>query len=103
MEEAAFRTTMSAIDNARSAGIASARNGRSYRLRIAGASVLAISAYQLSDDAEAAFIMGDNSAIGWTQATWNPISGCTRVSAGCDNCYASTLHNQRYKANVKAA
>lgn len=26
--------------------------------------------------------------IEWTDATWNPVSGCTRVSAGCDNCYA---------------
>lgn len=28
------------------------------------------------------------SAIEWTDATWNPVSGCTRVSAGCDHCYA---------------
>jgi protein gp37 len=28
------------------------------------------------------------SRIEWTQVTWNPVSGCTRVSAGCDNCYA---------------
>jgi len=28
------------------------------------------------------------SAIEWTDCTWNPVSGCTRVSAGCDNCYA---------------
>lgn len=26
--------------------------------------------------------------IEWTNETWNPVSGCTRVSAGCDNCYA---------------
>src|SRR5690606_9507585 len=26
--------------------------------------------------------------IEWTQGTWNPVSGCTRVSPGCDNCYA---------------
>ena len=32
--------------------------------------------------------MGDNSAIQWTDATWNPIRGCTKVSAGCDHCYA---------------
>ena len=32
--------------------------------------------------------MGDNSAIEWTDATWNPVTGCTKISAGCDNCYA---------------
>lgn len=32
--------------------------------------------------------MGDKSRIEWTDATWNPVVGCTRVSAGCDNCYA---------------
>ncbi len=32
--------------------------------------------------------MGDNSAIEWTDATWNPTTGCTKVSTGCDRCYA---------------
>lgn len=35
--------------------------------------------------------MGDNSRIEWTEASWNPVTGCTKVSAGCDNCYAETL------------
>jgi protein gp37 len=35
--------------------------------------------------------MGDKSAIQWTDATWNPTSGCTRASPGCDNCYAVTM------------
>lgn len=35
--------------------------------------------------------MGDRSSIEWTQATWNPTTGCDRVSSGCDNCYALTL------------
>ncbi|MGV9237837.1 DUF5131 family protein [Streptomyces nigra] len=35
--------------------------------------------------------MSDRSAIEWTEATWNPTTGCDRVSAGCDNCYALTL------------
>ena len=35
--------------------------------------------------------MADNSAIEWTDATWNPVTGCTKVSAGCDNCYAETF------------
>src|SRR5271156_6117427 len=32
--------------------------------------------------------MGDGSAIEWTDATWNPVTGCTKISRGCDNCYA---------------
>jgi protein gp37 len=32
--------------------------------------------------------MADGSAIEWTDATWNPVTGCTRITAGCDNCYA---------------
>lgn len=32
-----------------------------------------------------------NSKIEWTDATWNPIRGCTKVSAGCAHCYAETL------------
>ena len=35
--------------------------------------------------------MGDRSSIEWTEATWNPTTGCDRVSPGCDNCYALTL------------
>ncbi|WP_206796216.1 DUF5131 family protein [Amycolatopsis sp. MtRt-6] len=35
--------------------------------------------------------MGDRSSIEWTEATWNPTTGCDRVSAGCDNCYALAL------------
>lgn len=31
--------------------------------------------------------MGDKTAIEWTEATWNTIHGCTRVSPGCDHCY----------------
>src|SRR3954447_19861924 len=35
--------------------------------------------------------MGDRSAIEWTEATWNPTTGCDQVSSGCDNCYALAL------------
>ncbi|MDO8391037.1 MAG: phage Gp37/Gp68 family protein [Actinomycetota bacterium] len=35
--------------------------------------------------------MGDKSKIEWTDATWNPSTGCDRTSPGCDNCYALTL------------
>jgi protein gp37 len=37
-------------------------------------------------------------AIQWTDATWNPVVGCSRVSAGCRNCYAHQLHDMRHKA-----
>ena len=33
--------------------------------------------------------MSGTSAIEWTEATWNPIVGCTHVSEGCDHCYAA--------------
>ncbi len=35
--------------------------------------------------------MAQRSKIEWTEATWNPITGCTKVSPGCDHCYASTF------------
>lgn len=35
--------------------------------------------------------MGDNSKIEWTDATWNPVRGCTKISAGCTHCYAETF------------
>jgi protein gp37 len=41
--------------------------------------------------------MAEGTAIEWTEATWNPTTGCDRVSAGCDNCYALTL-SKRLKA-----
>lgn len=35
--------------------------------------------------------MSDKSAIEWTDASWNPVTGCTQVSPGCDHCYALTF------------
>ncbi len=35
--------------------------------------------------------MATRTAIEWTEVTWNPSTGCDRISAGCDNCYALTL------------
>jgi protein gp37 len=35
--------------------------------------------------------VSDHSGIEWTDATWNPVTGCTKVSAGCDHCYAATF------------
>ena len=35
--------------------------------------------------------MSDHSKIEWTDATWNPVRGCTKVSPGCKHCYAETF------------
>ncbi len=35
--------------------------------------------------------MGDKTKIEWTDATWNPLRGCSRVSEGCRNCYAESV------------
>ena len=42
--------------------------------------------------------MGENSAIEWTDHTWNPWIGCTRVSQGCVHCYAEALAKRYGKA-----
>ena len=35
--------------------------------------------------------MGAKSAIEWTDATWNPVTGCDKISPGCSHCYAETF------------
>lgn len=35
--------------------------------------------------------MSDHSSIEWTDATWNPVRGCTKISSGCAHCYAETF------------
>jgi protein gp37 len=35
--------------------------------------------------------MADHSKIEWTEASWNPITGCTKISDGCKNCYAERM------------
>jgi len=35
--------------------------------------------------------MAQNSAIEWTETTWNPLTGCTKVSPGCKHCYAERM------------
>jgi protein gp37 len=35
--------------------------------------------------------MGAKSTIEWTESTWNPVTGCTKISPGCDHCYAERL------------
>ncbi|OMF24611.1 DUF5131 family protein [Paenibacillus sp. FSL H8-0259] len=52
--------------------------------------------------------MSTSSSIEWTEATWNPVTGCTKISEGCRHCYAATmakrLHamgNPRYENEFK--
>src|SRR5260370_24141947 len=40
--------------------------------------------------------MADKSSIEWRDASWNPVTGCTKISAGCDNCYASRF-SERFR------
>jgi len=54
--------------------------------------------------------MGDKSPIQWTDATWNPSTGCSKVSPGCKNCYAERLSkrlrkmgNPKYKQGFRFA
>jgi protein gp37 len=41
--------------------------------------------------------MASNSPIEWTEATWNPVTGCNKISPGCKNCYAERM-SKRLKA-----
>lgn len=45
--------------------------------------------------------MGDKSKITWTEATWNPITGCSPVSPGCDNCYAAGMTHRFRKGYTR--
>lgn len=40
--------------------------------------------------------MADGSAIEWTESTWNPVTGCTKITAGCDFCYAERF-SERFR------
>jgi protein gp37 len=40
--------------------------------------------------------MASSTEIEWTDATWNPVTGCTKISAGCDNCYAARF-SERFR------
>ena len=45
--------------------------------------------------------MATNSPIEWTDATWNPVTGCSKISPGCKHCYAEKMAN-RLKAMGQA-
>lgn len=47
--------------------------------------------------------MADKTKIGWTDATWNIITGCSMVSAGCTNCYAMGLAGSRLRHHPSRA
>jgi len=38
--------------------------------------------------------MASNSSIEWTESTWNPTVGCTKISPGCKHCYAEVMHQR---------
>jgi protein gp37 len=40
--------------------------------------------------------MADSTSIEWTDATWNPVTGCTKITRGCDNCYAARF-SERFR------
>ena len=44
--------------------------------------------------------MAQGSSIEWTEATWNPVTGCTKISPGCKHCYAERMA-KRLKAMRK--
>jgi protein gp37 len=46
--------------------------------------------------------MGAGTDIEWAESTWNPVTGCTKISAGCQHCYAERLAH-RLKAMGTAA
>lgn len=39
--------------------------------------------------------MGTRTGIEWTDATWNPMTGCTKISSGCDHCYAELVAQRK--------
>jgi protein gp37 len=41
--------------------------------------------------------MAQNSNIEWTDSTWNPVTGCTKISSGCKNCYAERMALRLYE------
>jgi protein gp37 len=43
--------------------------------------------------------MANLTAIEWTDATWNPVTGCTKISAGCDRCYAERF-SERFRGTA---
>jgi protein gp37 len=56
----------------------------------------------LGQKAKAGGRMSDKTHIGWTEATWNPVLGCSKISAGCRGCYAiNHVHRMAVNPNPK--
>jgi len=47
------------------------------------------------------FVMATRSKIEWTDHTWNPVTGCTKISPGCKHCYAETLAKRLQRMGVR--
>lgn len=45
--------------------------------------------------------MAQKSSIEWTESTWNPVTGCSKISAGCFNCYAERMANRLHAMGNK--
>ena len=45
--------------------------------------------------------MSTQSSIEWTEYTWNPVTGCTKISHGCKNCYAERMTNRLHKMGIE--
>jgi protein gp37 len=45
--------------------------------------------------------MGQHTGIEWTEATWNPVTGCTKISPGCAHCYAERMANRLRAMGVR--
>ena len=45
--------------------------------------------------------MATKSSIEWTELTWNPMVGCTKISPGCKNCYAETMPRRLHAMGMR--
>lgn len=45
--------------------------------------------------------MANKSSIEWTESTWNPVTGCSKISPGCKNCYAERMANRLQRIGVE--
>src|SRR5438094_26274 len=53
--------------------------------------------FGIGPNATLEYMSSTKTAIEWTSATWNVMTGCTQISAGCDHCYAKTLAERKLR------